>query len=113
MKRISLIALFLVLCLAAGLLLSGDRLGTILDTTLRSGEMDLSEDLSVQQEGSRIGDDESDDGDVLRERRVGEEGNSEGAAEHGGCLLPCLGDEAVLRHGTDQRSLRATGAATA
>ena len=42
MKRFSLIALFLVLCLAAGLLFSGDRLGTILDTSLRSGEMDLS-----------------------------------------------------------------------
>ena len=42
MKRVSLIALFLVLCLAAGLLLSGDRLGTILDTSLRPGEMDLS-----------------------------------------------------------------------
>ena len=42
MKRFSLIALFLVLFLAAGLLLSGERIGTILDTTLRSGEMDRS-----------------------------------------------------------------------
>jgi len=42
MKRFSLVALFLVLCLSAGLLLSGDRLGTILDTSIRSGEMDFS-----------------------------------------------------------------------
>ena len=42
MKRISLVGLFLVLCLAAGLFFSGERLANILDSSLRSGDMDLS-----------------------------------------------------------------------
>ena len=42
MKRIFLVGLFLVLCLAAGLFFSGERLANILDSSLRSGDMDLS-----------------------------------------------------------------------
>ncbi len=42
MKRIFLVSLFLVLCLAAGLFFSGERLSNILDSSLRSGDMDLS-----------------------------------------------------------------------
>ena len=40
MKRISLFALFLVICLAAGLYFSGERLADYLGTTLRSGDWD-------------------------------------------------------------------------
>jgi subtilase family serine protease/subtilisin family serine protease len=54
MKRISLFALFLVICLAAGLYFSGERLADYVGTTLRSGEGDrLSNQVDRVEEALR------------------------------------------------------------
>ena len=79
----------------------------------RSGQFACFLELSEEHDGGRVHDRECGDGDQFRERRI-DERNADGAAEHGGCFLPRLADEAGFRHGqgSGARVSTARGAAT-